>query len=66
MPIRPCPNCADMTARVLSGTSADAYVWYYRCQACGHVWTIDKHDESRVAHVTPLKAIRKPTGRPAE
>ena len=64
MPIRPCPNCETQTARQMGDVSYA--VWYYRCEACGHVWTIDKHDDSKVTHVTPLGATRKPTDRLAE
>ena len=36
-----CPEChAD--GRYLPGISADAYVDYYRCDKCGHVWTMPK------------------------
>ncbi len=33
---------------------ADAVVNYYRCQACGHVWTTDKKTNEIVSHITPL------------
>jgi hypothetical protein len=32
----------------------EAFVWYYRCPRCGHVWAIDKKDGGLVSHVTPL------------
>ena len=54
MPIRPCPACQARTARVLEGPSGDAYVWYYRCPACGHAWSVSKTDETDVHHITPL------------
>jgi uncharacterized Zn finger protein len=43
MPIRPCPECGEKTPRVLD-MSATAHVNYYRCSACGHVWTTPKDD----------------------
>jgi uncharacterized Zn finger protein len=54
MPIRPCPNCGAQTARFLESSSVDAYVWYYRCASCGHVWTVLKADGVTIRHVTPL------------
>jgi uncharacterized Zn finger protein len=39
----PCPQCGDGDGvRVLPFSSAQAYVWYLRCAACGHVWTLPK------------------------
>ena len=54
-----------MTRRHLDDASKDAFVHYYRCQVCHHIWTIDKNDESKVTHVTPLKKERgKDDGNP--
>ena len=36
-----CPTCAK-AGRHLSESSENAHVDYYRCDACGHVWTISK------------------------
>ena len=41
MPHRICPHCAE-PGRLLQSVSKDAYVEYYRCDKCGHVWTHDK------------------------
>lgn len=38
----PCPNCSGDRGRWLEGSSKDAYVDYFRCDACGHVWNIPK------------------------
>ena len=46
MPIRPCPQCGSDTPRLIESTSQIAYVWYYRCNNCGHVWSIPKDDPS--------------------
>lgn len=55
MPIRPCPNCGEPSARLLDGASKDAYVNYYRCGPCGHVWTTPKNDSGKITnHITPL------------
>ena len=54
MPIQPCPACGAKTPRHMDEASRDAFVYYYRCDNCGHVWTINKQDPSRVTHVTPL------------
>jgi hypothetical protein len=44
---------------VLEGASAGAYVWYYLCAHCKHVWSVDKKDATKVAHVTPLRGAPK-------
>lgn len=44
MPICPCPQCHMPVPRWLEATSKDATVNYYRCNACGHVWTVPKDD----------------------
>jgi len=54
VPIRPCPQCDSLTPRRLDGASQAAYVWYYRCDACGHAWSVSKTDEANVHHITPL------------
>jgi len=41
---------ATLTAKLVT----HLYVNYYRCLACGHVWTVDKNNPSNVQHVTPL------------
>jgi uncharacterized Zn finger protein len=37
-----CPSCSVKEGRWLEGSSKDAYVDYFRCDACGHVWNIPK------------------------
>ena len=54
MLVPPCPACDEMTARHLGSSSKNAFVHYYSCQACLHIWTLDKRDPSRVTHVMPL------------
>ncbi len=46
--IQPCPECRTLTARLLDNISNDAHVNYYRCQACGHVWTLPKGEMDAV------------------
>jgi hypothetical protein len=53
--IRPCPNCRAQVARLLEEASRYAIVCYYRCESCGHVWTVDRQT-GEIAHVTPLGA----------
>jgi len=43
MPHRLCPHC-EHPGRLLEAASRDAWVIYYRCDACGHVWAHDKQD----------------------
>ena len=54
MPIRPCVACGVATTRLLDEASRHSIVWYYRCDACGHVWALHK-DNGQVHHVTPLE-----------
>jgi len=55
MPAQPCPACGQQTPRHLDAASKDAYVHYYSCPSCHHIWTIDKIDPTKVTHVRPLK-----------
>ena len=40
MSIRPCPYCRNPAPRLLAHSSADAHVWYFRCEPCGHVFAV--------------------------
>jgi len=41
---RACPKCQSKNPRFLAGASAEATVTFYRCDKCGHVWTVSKYD----------------------
>jgi transposase-like protein len=41
MPHRLCPNC-QIQGRLLEGPTQNAWVEYWRCDQCGHIWTHDK------------------------
>lgn len=43
MPDTLCQQCRQ-PGRLLDAISKQAYVDYYRCDACGAVWTHQKHD----------------------
>jgi uncharacterized Zn finger protein len=45
VPIQPCPICGRETPRFLEHPSKEAWVNYYRCDKCGHVWTMPKPQE---------------------
>ena len=51
-----CPNCQASEPRWLETTSQAAWVDYYRCDDCGHVWTVSRDGERRITNVTPLAA----------
>ena len=57
MTIPTCPVCLGTAVAFLATPSDRSVVDYYRC-ACGHVWTVDKVDQSVVTHVTPLPTLR--------
>jgi len=46
--IQPCAECRSLAIRWLDSTSQGALLNYYRCEKCGHVWTLPK-GESDVA-----------------
>jgi len=48
MPIQPYPVCGVQPSRHLHEESLQRYVNIYSCPTCGHIWTIDKADPSRV------------------
>jgi hypothetical protein len=45
-----CTECLH-TGRHLAASSENAMVDYYRCDHCGHVWSINKKN-GRSTHVT--------------
>jgi predicted RNA-binding Zn-ribbon protein involved in translation (DUF1610 family) len=56
MPVQSCPSCGRLIARFLEAPSINAYVAYYRCDDCGHVWAIGRDRERpAVQHITPLR-----------
>jgi hypothetical protein len=54
MLIQPCPMCDRSNALLLAECSKAAYVNYYRCQGCSHIWTASKHTGVINNHITPL------------
>jgi len=54
--IQPCGECRSLAIRWLDSVSRDAQVNYYRCERCGHVWTLPKGETDVVATgITPKK-----------
>jgi len=60
MPTLSCPNCGTPTPRQLDAPSEWASVKYYRCDKCGHVWTVSRDGKEVVEHVTPLRPKDSP------
>jgi hypothetical protein len=55
MPNGCCPVCGGFFVRRLEELSKYAYVDYYRCAFCAHVWDVPKNDPHAAPHhVTPL------------
>jgi uncharacterized Zn finger protein len=53
MPTTACPVCRAPAPRLLSVLSElSAAVNYYRCESCGHVWTVTKDGTRIVTTVT--------------
>jgi uncharacterized Zn finger protein len=40
MATRDCPNCETPTPRRLEDVGRDVVVSSYRCEECGHVWSL--------------------------
>jgi rubredoxin len=51
---RLCPQC-NRPGRLLESASQTAWVDYYRCDGCGHVWTYDKKDVNAPPHDVTLR-----------
>ena len=58
MPVQPCPVCNRPTAKLLEASSQIAYVNYYTCQGCHHVWTTSKQTGEFVRHITVLQTAQ--------
>lgn len=52
---RTCPRCEKPEARKLDEASRIAFVDYYQCGSCHHVWTADRGTRKILRHVTPLR-----------
>ena len=51
MATKGCPVCGG-ERRLLKASTDLASVKYYRCDACGHVWTTKKGNSDMITHVT--------------
>jgi rubredoxin len=58
MPHRICPQC-ERPGRLLEAASQQAWVIYYRCDACGHVWLYDKEDINAPPRDVTLRVAEK-------
>ncbi len=59
MPHRICLHCQHQ-GRLLENASQHAYVEYYRCDTCGHVWSHDKKNpDGPPNHITTPRPKRK-------
>lgn len=47
-----CPVCQCDAARNLEDISKVAVVTYWRCDRCGHVWTVSRDGRKTVRRVT--------------
>jgi uncharacterized Zn finger protein len=52
-----CPKCTHH-GRHLAASSQNALVDYYRCDRCGHVWTIDKNGNARDVTIEVTKTSK--------
>jgi hypothetical protein len=49
-----CPSCQTSDARKLDEPSRIAFVDYFQCEHCHHVWTADRGTHRILRHVTPM------------
>ena len=59
MAVQPCPACGQQMPRHLESSITNDAADYYSCQACLHIWFIDRRDPSKVTHVTPFLKPKK-------
>jgi hypothetical protein len=52
--MRSCPQCASLDID-RQGTAVYSLIDYYRCQFCGHVWSVNRTTGETIQHVPPLK-----------
>jgi hypothetical protein len=55
-----CPGCNTPDGRWLKDTSRDMDVDYFRCDACGHVWWVQKTGIDRSTHDVTDRVTKKP------
>lgn len=56
-----CPACASQAPpQLLEDLSAHAYVNYWRCPDCRHVWVASKENDEVLRHVTTPLPKRPP------
>ena len=48
-----CPVCGGETPALPHLSGETSYVFYFRCDLCRHIWTVNK-DSGAISHVTPL------------
>jgi uncharacterized Zn finger protein len=58
-----CPECLNPGSH-LDKVSKSAYVEYYRCTACGHVWTYKKSNPDGPSHDV-TESRRRPSQSPS-
>jgi hypothetical protein len=65
MPTLGCPDCGQPTTRYLLTPSDIAIVNYYRCDDCGHMFSLPKYDpDAPPRHLTAPRP-RKGSGKGA-
>lgn len=52
----PCPVCGRSSNRMESLSKASAYIDYYRCEECRHIWTVPKGECEPADDVTTKSA----------
>jgi uncharacterized Zn finger protein len=43
-----CPHCQSTKFDSLPYIPGPTWVWYYRCEACGHVWTLHTNERTLI------------------
>jgi len=43
-----CPQCQGMKFASLPYIPGPTWIWYHRCEDCGHVWTLHNHERTLI------------------
>jgi len=43
-----CAACRSTNTKILESISTPSWSWYFRCEACGNVWTLPKTETERL------------------
>ena len=51
-----CAACTSSDTTLLESISLTSWCWYFRCEMCGHYWTLPKTEAEQMAIAPSLRA----------